>query len=210
MVQFLSINFFPWISSIFVGFFKSSRFFVSPCMWAAIVVPIVTRPQPGQSGVQFQSGVRDFHLIQNVQTRSRIHTASYFMHRVGSNPGLKHLQCEVNHSLATTAKIKNKWSYNSAPPICIHSMNMDNCTSILICVRTSVIYTAATGSLCTSISSIGRSLHPYHVALHSYTRYQEISHQIYFCTYYYFWRPKMWVKKFPHKHICTYNMWLKK
>ena len=30
MVQFLSI-FFSWISSIFVGFFKSSRFFVSPC-----------------------------------------------------------------------------------------------------------------------------------------------------------------------------------
>ena len=27
MVQFLSIYFFPWISSIFVGFFKSSRFF---------------------------------------------------------------------------------------------------------------------------------------------------------------------------------------
>ena len=30
MVQFLSIFFFSWISSIFVGFFKSSRFFVSP------------------------------------------------------------------------------------------------------------------------------------------------------------------------------------
>ena len=27
MVQYLSINFFSWISSIFVGFFKSSRFF---------------------------------------------------------------------------------------------------------------------------------------------------------------------------------------
>ena len=27
MVQFLSIIFFSWISSIFVGFFKSSRFF---------------------------------------------------------------------------------------------------------------------------------------------------------------------------------------
>ena len=27
MVQFLSINFFSWISSIFVGFFKSSFFF---------------------------------------------------------------------------------------------------------------------------------------------------------------------------------------
>ena len=31
MVQFLSINFFSWISSIFVGFFKRFRFFVSPC-----------------------------------------------------------------------------------------------------------------------------------------------------------------------------------
>ena len=28
MVQFLSINFFCWISSIFVGLFKSSRFFL--------------------------------------------------------------------------------------------------------------------------------------------------------------------------------------
>ena len=33
MVQFLSINFFSWISSIFVGFFVSSRFFVSPCIY---------------------------------------------------------------------------------------------------------------------------------------------------------------------------------
>ena len=33
MVQFLSINFFSWISSIFVGFFKISRFFfVSFCI----------------------------------------------------------------------------------------------------------------------------------------------------------------------------------
>ena len=37
MVQFLSINFFSWISSIFVGFFKSSRFFVSLCTsWLAL------------------------------------------------------------------------------------------------------------------------------------------------------------------------------
>ena len=36
MVQFLSINFFSWISSIFVGFFKSSRFFVSLCICICI------------------------------------------------------------------------------------------------------------------------------------------------------------------------------
>ena len=33
MVQFLSIYFFFCISSIFVGVFKSSRFFVSPCLF---------------------------------------------------------------------------------------------------------------------------------------------------------------------------------
>ena len=32
MVQFRTIIFFSWISSIFVGVFKSSRFFVSPCI----------------------------------------------------------------------------------------------------------------------------------------------------------------------------------
>ena len=31
MAQFLPTHFFSWISSIFVGFFKSSRFFVSFC-----------------------------------------------------------------------------------------------------------------------------------------------------------------------------------
>ena len=33
MVQFLSINFISWISSIFIRFFKSSRFFVSLCIY---------------------------------------------------------------------------------------------------------------------------------------------------------------------------------
>jgi len=95
----------------------------------------------GQSGVQFQVRARDFHLLQNVQTRSGIHTASYFMHRGGSIPGVKHLQCEFNQSLPTSVKIKNKWHYNSTPPICIHSMDMDNLTSTLICVCVHQWYT---------------------------------------------------------------------
>ena len=53
MVQFLSINFFSWISSIFVGFFKSSRFFVSLCIRQAeihTVEPLV--PEPSAFGVE--------------------------------------------------------------------------------------------------------------------------------------------------------------
>jgi len=37
MVQFLSINFCSWISSIFVGFFKSSRCFVSLCTMSSTI-----------------------------------------------------------------------------------------------------------------------------------------------------------------------------
>ena len=73
MVQFLSIIFFSWISSIFVGFFKSSRFFGSPCIMEYIVyytipggpgsaVGIVTGYGLGGPGIDSQWG-RDFpHL----------------------------------------------------------------------------------------------------------------------------------------------------
>ena len=52
MVQFLSINFFSWISSIFVGFFKSSRFFVSLCICTVGVVPL---QQDKSEAIKWQS-----------------------------------------------------------------------------------------------------------------------------------------------------------
>ena len=45
MFQFLSIIFFSWISSIFVGFFKSSRFFVSSCTTSIFGAPRMAGPQ---------------------------------------------------------------------------------------------------------------------------------------------------------------------
>ena len=44
MVQFLSINFFSWISSIFVGFFKSSRFFCVTLYYP--FSPVLVNPPP--------------------------------------------------------------------------------------------------------------------------------------------------------------------
>ena len=43
MVQFLSINFFSWISSIFVGFFKSSRFFGVTLYKAAVLDVLINK-----------------------------------------------------------------------------------------------------------------------------------------------------------------------
>ena len=69
MVQFLSINFFSWISSIFVGFFKISRFFVSLCImmdsWGCEcmeVVVLCTGVSPGGSGTKVKLSVTDAAL----------------------------------------------------------------------------------------------------------------------------------------------------
>ena len=49
MVQFQTLNFFSWISSIFVGFFKSSRFFLCHSVYkqksfSAELVPDALKP----------------------------------------------------------------------------------------------------------------------------------------------------------------------
>ena len=61
MVQFLSINFFSWISSIFVTFFKSSRFFVSLCIrhrctigvYSALMLRMFAVPRTGRDDAEF-------------------------------------------------------------------------------------------------------------------------------------------------------------
>ena len=54
MVQFLSIFFFSCISSIFVGFFKSSRFFVSSCI---ICEPRLTEVQENYESDSIYFGI---------------------------------------------------------------------------------------------------------------------------------------------------------
>ena len=59
MVQFLSINFFSWISSIFVGFFKSSRFFVLLCIYALCC----GRTRPCHGFLLFKPGYKTHRTI---------------------------------------------------------------------------------------------------------------------------------------------------
>ena len=65
MVQFLSINVFSWISSIFVGFFRSSRFFVSPCI-SAIPLFLVSFSKTSNFPVSSEFYARDQrHEVEN-------------------------------------------------------------------------------------------------------------------------------------------------
>ena len=43
-----------------------------------------------------------------------------------SFPGLKWPECEVNHSLPFSAKVKDEWSCTSALPLCLHGMDREN------------------------------------------------------------------------------------
>ena len=96
MVQFLSIIFFSWISSIFVGVFKSSRFFVLLCTNLSSFVQIGAGKgrtfHVGVSGVAVTAlalGPRDILEVKNACVlRHGVH------HLQSSSPKFCHLiQC---------------------------------------------------------------------------------------------------------------------
>jgi len=43
----------------------------------------------------------------------------------GSFPRVKRSESKADHSPPSTAVVKNEWSYTSAPPICLQSLNRD-------------------------------------------------------------------------------------
>jgi hypothetical protein len=45
-----------------------------------------------------------------------------FVHGFFLSLGVERLGCEVDHSPARTADIKNEWSYTSAPPVCLNGV----------------------------------------------------------------------------------------
>jgi len=69
------------------------------------------------SGVRVLTGTGSFSLHHHVQTGSGVHPASHLIGTRVSFPGVKRQVREANHSLPTSAEIKNAWSYTSTPPI---------------------------------------------------------------------------------------------
>ena len=48
--------------------------------------------------------------------------------------GLERSRRDVHCSPLSSAKVKNKWSYTSAPHLCLHGVHGDNCTLLAVCV----------------------------------------------------------------------------
>jgi hypothetical protein len=53
---------------------------------------------------------------------SGAHPASYPMGTRGCFPGVKRVRREADHSLQSSAEVKNAWSYASTPPIRLHGV----------------------------------------------------------------------------------------
>jgi len=79
--------------------------------------------------VCFLAGARELSILQNVQTGSAAHPASYSM-GYWAHP-LKH---EDDHSTPSSTIVKNEWRYTSTPPILLYGMQGTISTSCLITV----------------------------------------------------------------------------
>jgi hypothetical protein len=67
------------------------------------------------SGVRFSARAGNFSPLHRVQAGSGAHPASYQMERGAFSPGVKRLGYEVDHSLPSSAEVKNALSYTSTP-----------------------------------------------------------------------------------------------
>jgi hypothetical protein len=68
--------------------------------------------------IRVPTGAGNFSLHHRVQTGSGAYPASYPMDTRGSFPGGR----EDDHSSPYSAKVKNAWSYTSAPPVRLHDV----------------------------------------------------------------------------------------
>jgi hypothetical protein len=51
------------------------------------------------------------------------HLSSYSVHMEVPSPGVKQLDCEVDHSCPSNAEVMSEWSCTSTLPVCFHGMD---------------------------------------------------------------------------------------
>jgi hypothetical protein len=86
-------------------------------MGAAWYCELVLSRRARGTTVRIPAAARDFSLLQNAQTGSGGHSASYSMGTGKFLPGVKRQgPTDIDYSLPSSAAVKNEWSYTSTPP----------------------------------------------------------------------------------------------
>ena len=82
----------------------------------------------GRSGTQVPAWEKDLSLFPNVQTGCRWPSCLVPNRYSNSFLGVKRPGHEDYHPSPPSEKIKNKWSYTSASPICLYGVGKDRFT----------------------------------------------------------------------------------
>ena len=97
--------------------------------WGSTVI-IATRLWAQQFRVWNPVGARDVCLLQNTQTSSVIHPASYSKRLRGTLVRVKQTRPEADHSPPTSVKVGNDWNCTSAKPLCLQEVDMESITLV--------------------------------------------------------------------------------
>ena len=81
----------------------------------------------GLDGPGFQSRQgQKFSSLPKVETDSAAHTASHLKGTIIHSQGIKGIRRDVAQSRPSSTEVRNEWSYDSTPPICIHGVDTDD------------------------------------------------------------------------------------
>jgi len=95
-------------------------------------VGIVTRLQPGQSGVRFLVGSRGYYFFRQVQSYSVAHPVYCSSLTTVLSPGVRRPKREENSSPLFTAEVNYEWSCTYAYPVCLHGLGKETTTLVLV------------------------------------------------------------------------------
>jgi hypothetical protein len=65
---------------------------------------------------RFPAGAKGLSFLQRFKIGHGFHQSSYLMRTGGPLLGENPARCEADHSLLTSAKVKNEWIYATMPP----------------------------------------------------------------------------------------------
>jgi hypothetical protein len=82
------------------------------------------------NGLEFESRQGQEILSFSQTSRPAVGGTEPFIQWVPFFPRIQEAGPEAEHSSSSSAEFKNKWSYNSSPPLCLHDVDRDNFTFI--------------------------------------------------------------------------------
>jgi hypothetical protein len=84
------------------------------------------------SWARIPAGARAYSFLQNDQTGSGTPLASHSMDMAVLFRGVKRPGSDANHLPPPCVDVDNEWSYSSASPVCLHAVDSQKSTFVIV------------------------------------------------------------------------------